>query len=400
MRQKKIFLAGFLMVLFVAIVTMAVVRNNEVALKVHVTKVERRNINSSVLASGEFEYKEQVELRSQVSGQIIGLPVTDGSHVKQGQIVLRINPKTYQATVAQQQANVALQRYAIHEAQLKLENLKLEWKRNTKLFNQGLVDANSYDQLTNQYNLAKVALSSAKESLSVAKAQLQYAEEQLAKTIIKSPINGIVTALNVKVGESVIPGTVNIPGSVLMQIGDPSELLAKVYVDEADIAHIKGGEKANVTSTAYPNHPLHGKVTFVAPAATTMPGEQGEGFEVKVRIHNQRRLAIRPQMTCRAKLFTRSAQRTLAVPVGAILFGKRGHRGEIFSTDDAYVYVVHANHAVKKKVELGISSDTWQAIASGLKQGEKVITGPYEILHHLVSGSRVSVILKDRDSIH
>lgn len=400
MRRKKILVGGIVVAAIFALVAIAVVRNKNVALKVQVSKVERRSVNSSVLASGQFEYKEQVELRSQISGQIIRLPVTDGSHVKMGQTVLRINPKTYQATVAQQQANVELQRYAIHEAKLKLSNLKLEWKRNTKLYDQGLVDANSYDQLTNQYDVAKVALSSARESLSVAKAQLQYAEEQLAKTIIKSPINGIVTALNVKVGESVIPGTVNIPGSVLMQIGDPSELLAKVYVDEADIAHIKDGEKASVTSTAYPNRPLHGKVTFVAPAATTMPGEQGEGFEVKVRLHNKRKLAIRPQMTCRAEIYTRSARQTLAIPVSAILFGKRARGSKLFSTGNAYVYVVHSNHAIKRKVKLGISSDTWQEIVSGLKQGEKVITGPYEILHRLAPGSQVSIASTRQGSVH
>lgn len=388
--KRKWLITGAIVGLLVLVVLAATLRRGETALAVTVTQVAPRSIHSSVLASGQFEYKEQVELRPQVGGQIVALPVVAGQRVKKGQVVLRIDPKTYQATVNQQRANVALQRFSIRRAELRLANLKLEWQRKAQLFKRGLLDANSYDQLTNQYQLAQVARQSAGESLSAAAAQLQYAEEQLAKTVIRSPISGIVTLLNLKVGESVIPGTVNIPGSSLMQIGDPSELLAKVYVDEADIAHISVGEKAQVTSTAYPNQNLSGRVLFVAPAATTMPGQQGQGFEVKIRIRNAPKLAIRPQMTCRAEIFTRSLEHTLAVPVSAVLFSPGGKKQKsLFSDRNAYVYIDQAGRTVKRKVTLGISSDTWQEIKSGLKTGERVITGPYETLHTLAPDVRV-----------
>lgn len=390
--NRKWLIAGGIVVLIGVIVAVSVARRANNALAVTVAKVAPRTVQSSILASGQFEYRDQVELRPQVGGQIVSLPVEEGNDVKSRQVVLRIDPKTYEANVAQAQAQVELQRYAIHDARLKLANLELQWQRRTKLYKRGLLDADSYDQLTNQYQQAQVELSSAKESLSQAQAQLQYAQEQLAKTVIESPLNGIVTSLNVKVGESVIPGTTNIPGSSLMTIGDPSELLADVYVDEADIAHVKNGEVAEVTSTAYPNTTLKGHVTFVAPAATVMPGQQGQGFKVKIRVKNPAGLAIRPDMTCRAEINTQSAKDALAVPVAAVLFAQqRKPATALFSDQNAYVFVDRNGHVARAKVKLGISSDTWQEIKSGLKAGEKVVTGPYEVLHSLTSGTAIRV---------
>src|SRR5699024_6113298 len=110
--------------------------------------------------------------------------------------------------------------------------------------------------------VAKVTLASAKKSLNLAQAQLDFEKEQLAKTVIRSPLDGIVTELDVKNGESVIPGTSSLPGSTLMKIGDPNNLLAVVNVDEADIAHIARSENALITSSAYPNQTLSGTVEF------------------------------------------------------------------------------------------------------------------------------------------
>ncbi len=390
--KRKWLIAGGIAVLLAIVVLLALTRHRGNALAVTVASVQPRTVQSSVLASGQFKYKDQVELRPQVGGQIVALPVEEGDHVNQGQVVLRIDPKTYEANVAQQQAQVELRRYAINEAKLKLANLKLEWQRKSKVYKQGLLDANTYDQLTNQYRVAQVALSSARESLSQAQAQLQYAEEQLAKTVIRSPLDGIVTSLNVKVGESVIPGTTNIPGSSLMTIGDPSELLAEVYVDEADIAHVTTGETAQVTSTAYPNDSLQGKVTFVAPAASTMPGQQGQGFKVKIRVDNPKHLAVRPDMTCRAEVNTQSAKKALAVPVGAVLFSnKKKPTKKLFNEQNAYVFIDKNGKARRRHVELGISSDTWQVISAGLKAGEQVVTGPYQTLHSLTPGATVQI---------
>lgn len=390
MKRKWIVAAG-IAALLVVIVAVAVSRRGGNTVSVTTEKVTPRTVKSSVLASGQFAYKQEVQLRSQVSGQLVSVPIQEGDRVKQGEVVLRIDPKTYQADVDQQKAQVQLQQDSIQEAKLKLQNLKKQWDRNTKLFKQGLVDANSYDSLTNQYQLAQVAVASSEKSLSLAQAQLSYAREQLAKTVIRSPLNGVVTELDVKVGESVIPGTPNIPGSTLMSVGDPSNLLAEVNVDEADIAHIKVGELADVTSTAYPNTALKGTVEFVAPEATTMPGQQGQGFLIKIRIKHPRKLSIKPGMTCRAEIYSQSSKDTIAVPVAAVLFSHQANKQSksLFNTSGAYVFVDDHGKAKRVNVTLGISSDIWQAITSGLKAGEKVISGPYDVLHTLVNGTAV-----------
>lgn len=389
--KRKWFIVGGIVVLIIVIVGFAVGSGGSDAPAVTTATVKPHNIKSSVLASGKFSYKEQVELRAEVSGRIIALPVEEGEHVKKGDVVARINPRTYQANVDKQQARVAMQKYGINEAKLKLKNIKREWQRNTTLYNQGLIDANSYDKITNQYHLAQVALSTAKKNLNLSQAQLDFTQEQLGKTVIRSPLTGIVTSLNVKVGESVIPGTTNIVGSALMTIGDPSALLAKVYVDEADIAHIATGEKAEVVSTAYPDATLSGSVKFVAPSAMTIPGQQGQGFEVKIRINQTDKLDVRPGMTCRAEIYTRSTKDTLAVPVGAILFSQQSGKQSksLFSAAGAYVYVVKNGKAERRDIKLGISSNTWQQVKSGLEKGDKIITGPYQILHSLTPGASV-----------
>lgn len=385
--------------------------------KVHVRTfvVQPRAVQSSILASGSFEYKNRTELRSQISGQIISLPVREGSRVKEGQIVLRINPQTYQANVEQQQANVDLQRYAIREAKLKLQNIKLQWNRKRHLYNQGLLDANTYDQLTNEYQLAKVAVHSAGQSLSEAKAQLSYAKEQLAKTVIRAPIAGIITSLNVKLGESVIPGTTNIPGSTLMTIGNPSEILAKVDVDQADVANVAKGQPASVQAISFPGDNLKGAVSFISAASEAVTGkkasstDQGQGFEVKIRIHQKKKLDIKPGMNCRAEIFTQTSKNTLAVPIQAVLFTHRhpstkarqqSHNQQIVNQAGAYVFIDRHGIARKHTVTLGISSDNWQAIVKGLKKGEKIITGPYTALHSLSDGSAITSISASLEHSH
>ncbi|MDN5865408.1 MAG: efflux RND transporter periplasmic adaptor subunit [Gammaproteobacteria bacterium] len=396
MKRKWLF-AGGIVVLIIIVVAVALGTRGSDAVSVEAITVEPRSIKSSILASGKFAYKEQVELRSEVSGRIVALPVKEGERVEQGEVVLRINPKTYQANVAQQKARVAMQKNAIQEAKLKLKNLKRQWQRNTTLYKKGLVDANTYDQITNEYHLAQVAVQSAKKALLLAEAQLNYSQSQLAKTVIRSPLDGIITSLNVKEGESVIPGTTNIPGSTLMTIGDPSVLLAKVYVSEADIAHIAVGEKADVVSTAYPNATLSGKVAFVAPAAVTIPGQQGQGFEVKIRIDQTDKLDVRPGMTTRAEIYTRTTEDTLAVPVGAILFAEQHDKESksLFSAAGAYVYVAENGEAERRDVTLGISSNTWQEVKSGLEKGDVVITGPYQVLHTMKPGESVKAEKND-----
>jgi len=321
----------------------------------------------------------------------------EGQLVKKGQVVLRLDPQVYEATVAQSKANVEQAKIAIESQKLTIANLQLQYNRQQKLFRQGLVDANTFDQLSNQLAIAKVQLDSQKEALSSAKAQLSQQVENLSKTVIQSPINGMVTSLPVKVGETVVTGT-NIAGSTLMEIADPSEVQADVQVDEADIANLKLGEDADIYAVSYPNDTFHGKLQFIAASVTSASSsvsaatsQQGVTFEVKIGLTDKKLPRVRPGMSCRAEIFTQSTPNALAVPIQAVLYENNPNSKSLEPTSGAYVYVMQDGKAHKQPVTTGVSSDTYQEIVKGLKAGETVITGPYTTLHALANGSEVTV---------
>lgn len=368
--------------------------------KVEVAKVETRTINSSILASGQLIYLNPVELKPEIIGKISAIPVVEGEMVKANQVVLRIDPTLYQAAVQQAQAGVQQAQIAIQSQKLTIANLQTQWNRQHALFQQHLVDANSFSQLTNQLDLAKEQMDSQKEALLIAQAQLNQAEQNLDKTVIRSPIDGMVTSLPVKVGETVITGT-NIPGSTLMEIADPAEVLADVQVDEADIANVKLGETADINAVSYPNDTFHGTVKFIAASVTSTTSvsstsgtsaQQGVTFEVKIGLTDKKLPRIRPGMSCRAEIFTQSTPNAIAVPLQAVLYANNPDSKSLEPTSGAYVYVVRDGKAQKVNVTTGVSSDTYQEIVSGLKAGESVITGPYNVLHAMSDGAGVSIL--------
>ena len=237
-------------------------------------------------------------------------------------------------------------------------------------------------------------LQSQRESLRIAQAQLSQAQETLAKTVIRTPIDGVVTRLPVKVGETVIAGT-NIPGSTLMSIANPAEIIADVQVDEADIAHVKPGTEADLHAVSFPHTRLKGKVIFIASSVTqnltTTTATAGRNFEVKIALQGKDLPHILPGMSCRAEIFTRSAPNALAVPVQAVLYEDKAGARNLDADSGAYVFVVSNGKVQKTPVTTGLSSDTWQAISKGLQAGEQVVSGPYQTLHALTAGQAVQI---------
>jgi len=363
---------------------------------VEIANVEGRTIRSSILASGELQYKNPVELKPEVIGKISAIPVVEGQRVHKGQVVLRLDPILFQAQVAQQQAAMQQAQIAIQSQKLTVANLQQQYSRQQALFKQHLVDANSFDNLKNQLDLADTEMQAREQALQIAQAELTQSEQNLSKTVITSPLDGMITSLPVKVGETVITGT-NIAGSTLMDIADPSEVLADVQVDEADIANVKLGEDANIDAVSFPDRTLHGKVQFVASSVTdttssltASSASQGRTFEVKIAISDKDIGLLKPGMSTRAEIFTQSTPDTLAVPVQAILYENDPGSKSLEPTSGAYVFAVEDGKAKKTPVTTGVSSDTYQAVTSGLKKGDAVVSGPYQTLHHLSDGTAVT----------
>lgn len=369
--------------------------------EVEVAEVERQTIRSSILASGQIAYREEVELRPEVMGQVIEVRVEEGDRVHKGDVILRLDPETIRAEVEQQRASVRQQEIAIERQKLTIENLERQWQRQQQLFEQGLIDASSFDNATNELEIARLNLQSQQQALSQARALLAQAEERLNKTVIRAPIDGMVTGVFVEVGETVISGTTNIAGSNLLSIADPSAILAKVQVDEADIANVQLGQEATVYAAAYPDKPMEGSVRSIATTARTAQGRQGLSFEVEILLREQAvDLTLRPGMSARAEIYTQTAEDVPAVPLQAVLYpeerdARSPPAGSNGTPDEAgarpYVFLVKDGRAVKREVETGISNDSLQQIRSGLEVGERIIVGPVASLRHLEDGAAVTV---------
>jgi HlyD family secretion protein len=381
--MRKILIFAGLAVLLVGLPLLSKYTGGSDVKEVVVEKASFRLIKRSILASGTLTYREQVQLRSEVIGQVTELHVEEADRVARGELVITLDPRSYQAQVEQAEARVRIQQIAIERQRLLIENLEERFRRQQALFESKLVDEDSFDVLENELSLARVDLRSLQESLSQARAALDQSEELLDKTRIRSPIDGIVIQIDIKVGETVIAGTTNIPGSTMMVIADPSETLTEVQVDEADIAQVREGQTADIFSAAYPDTPLSGTVQSIASVARQTPGQQNLSFLVKILLDEQDMMAIRPGMSVRADIYTQTTEESLAVPVQAVLYDETLDEDAEASEDQPYVFVIDAGKAQRRDVNTGISSDSDQEILDGLEEGEPVITGPFRVLRHL-----------------
>jgi HlyD family secretion protein len=395
--MKKILIFAGLAALLVGLPLISKFTGGSDAKQVEFHPVELKLIKSSILASGTLTYREQVQLRSEVIGQVTELLVEEADRVAKGDQVITLDPKSYQAQVEQAEALVRIQQIAIERQRLLIENLEHRFERQEAMFKADLVDEDSYEALQNSLELSRVDLRSLQESLLQARAALDQAEELLEKTNIRSPIDGIVIQIDVKVGETVIAGTTNIPGSTMMVIADPTETLTEVQVDEADIAQIRENQKADIYTAAFPDTPLAGTVQSIASVARQAPGQQSLSFLVKILLDEQDAMAIRPGMSVRADIYTETSEETLAVPVQAVLYDEDMDEDAEGEKEQTYVFVMEDGKAVRKNVTTGLSSDSDQEILEGLKEGERVISGPFRVLRHLNEGDNVEELEETGD---
>lgn len=380
----------------------------EVSVNVEQAKIEE--IKSSILASGTLIYKEQIELRSEVIGQVSEMLVEEGDRVIKDQVLMRLDPRTFNADVEQQQAYVRIQTIAIERQKQELKNITSKWQRNKNLFERKIIGQDAFELIENQYALARIDLRSREEGLTQAQATLDKAMDRLEKTVFRSPIDGIATSVDIKLGETAISGTTNIAGSNLITVADPSSILVEVLVDEADIANIEIDQSADVFAVAYPDQALKGTVQSIATSAKRSSYRQGLSFTVKILLEATADIDIRPGMSCRAEIFTKIKQGTIAVPIEAIVFEDGDDESSDVDTEQesdsisvrvsdnisstSHVFLLIDGKAVKRDVELGISNDRLQEITSGLAVDETVVIGPARALSKLKEGDSVKEIEK------
>ena len=347
---------------------------------------ERLAIRPSVIASGKLAHAQTVQLSAQVIGRVKAVHVVEGQTANKGELVLEIDDDALVSEVEQSEAAVRLQRVDIERKQIRIAYVQHRKERQELLFKNGGLDEAALEAIAHELYMAEVDLKSSREWLAQKEAALDKANDLVARSRVYSPIEGVVTSVNIRVGETAVASTTNIRGSHLMTIADPLHLMTEVQVDEAEIASISVGQKAWVTAIAWPEQPLPGSVESVAGTARVVSGRSSASFAVRIRIDESKGIELRPGMSCRAEILTDDAEKVLALPLGATL----SERDLAMGVDELYVFVYRDGVANKKKIEGGLSDDENIEIWSGLDPEDMVIVGPVQMLFELRDGDVVS----------
>ncbi|MEC8994418.1 MAG: efflux RND transporter periplasmic adaptor subunit [Pseudomonadota bacterium] len=393
MNLKKLLVVFFIAGTVIALpfINRAVFGTN--AKEVDISVISQRIISPSILASGFLAHEEEVMLSSEVIGKVADLFVEEGDQVDTGDLVLRVDDKNFIAGFEQSEAAVRINTIDIERQEVRIANLERQYERSKSLYQQELIGEEEYETLLNQLELARIDYLSAQERLAQSEAQLDQVLDQLSKTQIISPIDGVITSLDIKVGETAIASSTNIPGSSLMTIANPASIYTEVLVDEADIANVEVGQRAEIVAIAYPDQPMRGVVRFIANTAKIAQGRTGLSFVVKIDITDPGDVVLRPGMSCRAEIFTRQDQSVAAVPIEAVIFEE--DRAELRS--EYFVFVNDDGIARKTKVDVGLSDDEYQELTSIVDNDIEIVIGPNQELRHLLDGDRLNTNLVEED---
>lgn len=371
--------------------------------EVEVATIESKEIQPSILASGSFVFRQQVQLSSEVMGKVSEVLVKEGDKVTAGQVLLRLDPTLIKAEVTQQQANLRNADVSIERAQLSVERQKINVDRNAKLAQEKFIDASRYDDAVHQYNMAKVDLKASKESKQQVSAMLDQSLKRLDKTEVRAPISGTATQVQIKVGETAVPSAQGMMGSSLMSIADVASIMAEVNVDESDIAKVALGQTVKVFPSAFDDQPILGKVEEISMAPrAAMPGaSQSKNYIVKLRL-NDTQLALRTGMSCRVEIITGGGSKKPVVPLQAVLSPDAAATSSASASASAsekgskahgkrtgIIFTLKNGVVAKREIKLGIADDMNQEILSEIAEGEKVVTGPARVLRSLKDGDKV-----------
>ena len=406
-KKKIIIILGAVVVVAVIILANAF-KSGEKTYTVQAEEVERADLTSIVTAYGQITPRTDVKISAYVPAKITRLPVEEGDLVKKGDLLVQLDDTEYRAAVNQAKAELSSARASLEQAQLTYDRQK------------GLYEKNLTSQ--ERYDMAKTDLDLAKARQEQAMANLDRAKYNLSKTTMTSPMDGLVTSLNAEVGEIVMIGTMNNPGTVIMTVSDMSLIEAEVEVDETDIAEVKLGQEAEISVDAFPDTVFKGKVAEIGHTARISgfgTQDQVTNFLVKVMLVDDVP-GIRPGMSASVDITTNSREDVLSVPIQAVVMREektdtvaaeeKKEQGALASTDSMSeekskkkkdkeekkevegVFVVEEGRAKFVKVTTGIADQQNIEIVSGITEDDQVVTGSYKILRTLKDGNQVKVI--------
>ncbi len=373
--------------------------------EVTVKEVTLKDIVETVSATGKIQPEVEVNISSEVSGEIIELPFKEGQDVKKGELLVKVNPDLIQSALSRSQATYQNVRAGLEQAEASLRQAKADYERNKSLFEKGVISKATWDQSVAAYETAEAAKNSAYYSVQSSAASVNEARDNLARTTIYSPMSGTISLLSVELGERVV-GTQQMAGTEILRVADLTNMEVEVDVNENDIVKVNIGDSAIVEVDAYLKKEFKGTVTEIANSAPgTLAADQVTNFKVKVKIleESYRDLTegkpesyspFRPGMTATVDIITKTRQNAIAVPISAIVIktdtsSTKKPFGKAVETDDdapkeeqkfECVFINDNGKAKLRVVETGIQDDTYIEVISGLDKDDKIITGPYNMV--------------------
>ena len=378
--------------------------------------VARRDLVETVTASGNIRAGRVVEMSSEVSARVTELLVDEGDDVVLDQLLLRLDPTQFQASVSRSEASLNQARAQVRQQEASLQRATRDFDRLRNLFSRDslLVARQLLDNADTDVELASRQLESLLFGVEQAVASLDEANERLSKTFFRAQISGKVTRLNVEEGETVIVGTMNNPGSRVLTISELSRVEAVLEVDETDIPYIALGDSTVLELDAFPNRFFGGVVTEIGNSAIRPPASSAASgqaaaidFEVVIMMHDPPG-GIRPDLSATADIITARRQNSLSVPIIALTvrpdeeetdaapLGEREDdertRGPLFRPDMEDVegvFVVEDGQVRFAPVEIGITGQEHFEVLTGVKPGDTIVAGPYQQIRALNNGDRV-----------
>jgi HlyD family secretion protein len=416
-------------------------RRGETGTVITVEAIQKRDLESIVSASGKIEPKKTVNISAQTMGRVTKLGVQEGDRVRAGQFLLQIDPVNAEAQVRRDVAAVAGAVTALEQSKVSLQsaraNLDLarqNLKRQDELWKAGLTTREMLERAQNELEVRESDLKAREQEIKTRETQLnqQHAglassQHALAQVRFEAPFDGIVTRRNVEEGENVVIGTMNNAGTVLLTVADMSEIEAEVEVDETDVPFVQLGQPATIEIDAIPDRQFKGKVTEIgnSPIQTAGTGTTRTATNFKVTITIEGQIPeVRPGFTCTAEVTTATKQKTVSVPIQAmtvreLLYDEQGQvvheprpprprfqfgaPGSPAPTPPAPrelkpgqkreevegVFVMRDGKAAFVKVKTGIAGERYLEVLDGLKEGDQVITGPFESVRNMFEGDVV-----------
>ncbi len=363
--------------------------------EVEVQAAERRTLSSRVKATGEITPEKKVQISAKVVGEITSLPVVEGQQVRTGQVLVQIERDLYEAARDQAGAAVRQAEVSVRRQEVQLADAERNLGRARELFAQQLVSQEVLDGAQLAVDTAEVEIQAQLHAVEQYRSALKRATDDLARTTIRSPMEGIIIQLDAEQGETVVPGSTNLPGSVIMIVADMSTLLAEVEVNEVDVVDVALGQEAEVTVDALGDEPQTGHVVEIATSGRRDPALGTIRFRVKVEIDEPDQ-ALRPSMTAKVAVLTATRTDALAVPIQAVVKRKLDDDGEEVKGSAAegldevdVVCLIDDGKTLVRAVTTGISDDLHVEITDGLEAGDEVIVGPYRTLKNLHAGDAV-----------